>query len=247
MKKVYKYNACVWDWCIGFFYLYLNISKGPPIQLPGRAQPPTSFGTLSGAPSAPNAQSYPPMGFPNAPPTSFGMPQPYSQAATPYPTQPIHPTSDNTSMHTNVYPPQQMPYPSQSMPTPCYSFNANSSQPAPSPYPQQQNYNMYPNLQKAPDARECYNNIAPSSYFSGPNAHATNSIPYQGANYPRGQGVGSTYSYTANPPTTAPRGATPAPRRERFTPKVILKIIYMHKTFEKDKSVIFNIFLSKCY
>ncbi|XP_011255881.1 annexin B9 isoform X1 [Camponotus floridanus] len=191
--------------------------QGPPIQLPGRARPPTSFGTLSGAPSASNTQSYPPMGFPNAPPTSFGMPQPYSQAATPYPTQSMHPAPDNTSMYTNVYPPQ-MPYPSQSMPTPCYSFNANSSQPVPFPYPKQQNYNTYPNLQKAPEARECFNNIAPSSYSSGLNAHATNSIPYQGANYPRGQGVGSTYSYTANPPA-APRGATPAPRRDRFTPK----------------------------
>lgn len=207
-----------------FLYLYLNISKGPPVQLPGKARPPTSFGAPPGAPSAPGVPSYPPMGFSNAPPTSFGMPQPYSQATTPYPSQPMHPIPE-ISTQTNAYPPQQMPYPSQTMPMQCYSFNANSNQPAPSPYPQQQNYNMYPNFQKAPDARECLSNIAPSSYSSAPNTHATNSIPYQGGNYPRGQGVGSTYSYAANSPIVAPHGATPAPRRERFTPKVILKIV----------------------
>ncbi|XP_072752560.1 annexin B9 isoform X1 [Anoplolepis gracilipes] len=191
--------------------------QGPPVQLPGRAQAPTSFGTPSGAPSAPNNPSYPSMGFSNAPPVSFGMPQPYSQTATPYPTQAMHPTPGNISIQTNAYPPQQMPYPSQPMPMPSYLSNANSSQPVPSPYPQQQNYNMYPNLQKAPDAKECFNNMAPFSYSSGPNT--TNSIPYQGENYPRGQGVGSKYSYAANPPTMVPRGATPAPWKERFTPK----------------------------
>ncbi|KAM0732707.1 Annexin B11 [Formica fusca] len=193
--------------------------QGPPVQLPGRAQPPTSFGVPPGAPSAPSSSSYAPMGFSNAPPTSFGMPQPYSQAASPYPTQPMHPIPDNISTQTNAYPPQQMPYPSQSMPMQCYSFNANSNQPAPSPYPQQQNYNMYPNFQKAPNARECFSNTPLSSYASEPNTPATNSIPYQGGNYPRGQGIGSTYSYAANPPTAAPYSATPAPRRERFTPK----------------------------
>lgn len=205
-----------------FLYLHLNVSiKGPPvIQFPGRAKPPTSFGAPPGAPPAPGAPCYPPMGFSNAPPTSFGMPQPYSQMSTPYPTQPIHPTPSGTPMHINTYPQQQMPYPSQSMPAPCYPPNHN--QPAQSPYAQQQHYDMYPNLQKAPDARECFSSMSPSSYPSASNVRANSSILYQGAGYSGGPGAGSTYPYTANPPTAAARGATPTPRRDRFTPKVRL-------------------------
>ncbi|KMQ95593.1 annexin-b11-like isoform x1 protein [Lasius niger] len=170
--------------------------QGPPVQLPGRTRPPTSFGALPGAPPASDAPSYPPsVGFSNAPPTSFGMPQPYPQTApnssgiAPYPTKFMHGTPENVVHH---YPPQQMPYPPQPMPAPCYPSNASSSQPMLSPYPQQQNYNAYPNLQKAPDARECFSNMAPSSYSPGSNAHAANSIPYQGGSYSRGQGTSPT-------------------------------------------------------
>lgn len=207
-----------------FLYLHLDTSKGPPVQFPGRARPPTSFGAPPGAPSAPGAPSYPPVGFPNVPPTSFGMPQPYSQA--PYPTQPMHPipgSAPNTypPQQTNTYPPQQMPYPSQAMPT-CYPSNAPSNQSAPSSYPRQQNYNAYPNLQTAPEAKEYFSNIAPSSY---PSTYTANSTPYQSGHYPGGQGVSSIYPYAANPPTAATRGTIPAPRRDRFTPKVRLRIV----------------------
>lgn len=204
-----------------FLCLYLDISKGPPVQFPGRAQLPTSFGAPPGAPSAPGAPGpYPPVGFSNAPPTSFGMPQPYS----PYPMQPMHPVPGNAPAQTNTYPPQQMPYPPQ--PTPmCYSSNTYSNQSAPSPYPRQQNYNAYPNLQNAPDAKEYFSNTAPSSYSSGPNTHTTSSVPYQSGSYPGGQGVSSKYPYAANPPTAAMRGTTPAPRRDQFTPKVRLRIV----------------------
>ncbi|KYQ58727.1 Annexin-B11, partial [Trachymyrmex zeteki] len=221
--------------------------KGPPVQFPGRARPPTSFGAPPGAPSAPNAPSHSSMGFSNAPPTSFGMPQPHSQA--PCPIQPSYPFPDNTPAQT--YPPQQMPYP-QAI-AKYYHPNAHSNQSAPSPYPiqpsypfpdntpaqtyppqqmpypqsiakyyppnahsnQQQNYNPYPNLQTAPDAKDYFSNITPSE----PNAHTASSIPYQSGSYPGGQGVSSQYPYAANPPTAATRGTTPAPRRNQFTPK----------------------------
>lgn len=140
-----------------FLYLYLDISKGPPVQFPGRAQPPTSLGAPPGAPSAPSAP-YPSMGSSNAPPTAFGMPQPYSQASTPYPTQPMHPVPGSIPMQTNTYPSQQMPYPSQPMST-CYPL---SDQSAPFPYPRQQDYNVYPNIQTTPDAREYFSSMAPS-------------------------------------------------------------------------------------
>jgi len=167
------------------------------------------------------------MGFSNAPPTSFGMPQPYSQA--PYPIQPSHPFPGNAPSQT--YLPQQMPYP-QSTAT-CYPPDTHSNQFAPSPYPQQQNYNSYPNLQTAPDAKEYFSNITPSPYPSGPNAHTANSIPYQRGSYPGGQGVTSQYPYAANP-TAATRGTTPAPRKDQFTSKVRLRIILL-KFFRKLK------------
>ncbi|EZA62530.1 Annexin-B11 [Ooceraea biroi] len=208
--------------------------QGPPVQFPGRAHPPTSFGAPPGAPSAPGAPSYPSMGFSNAPPTSFGMPQPYSHTSAPYPTHPAHPVPGAAPAQPNMpyptqqapyppqqttYPPQQTTYPPQSMPTSPYPPNAQPHQPALSPYSQQQNYNMYPDLQKAPEARECFSSMAPSPYPSGPNAYATNSPSHQGGSYHGGQGVSSTFPYAANPPIAAPRGASPAPRRDRFTPK----------------------------
>lgn len=155
------------------------------------------------------------MGFSNAPPTSFGMPQPYSQTPHPIHNQPVHPTPNIPPTHT--YPPQQMPYPSQSMPT-SYPSNPYYNQPAPSSYPHQQNYNMYPNLQKAPDAKDYFNSTTPSPYPSQSNAYTASSNPYQGGNYPGGQRAGPTYPYASNSPTVAPRGATSAPHR--FTPKV---------------------------
>lgn len=229
-----------------YLFLYTLTSKGPPpVQFPGRARPPTSFGAPPGAPSAPGAPSYPSVGFSNAPPTSFGMPQPYSQA--PYPTHPtMHLVPGSAPAQTNTYPSQQMPYPqsmptypqsmptySQSMPTypqsmPTYPqampSNTYSNQSAPSPYPRQQNYDTYPNLQTAPDAKEYFSNVAPSPYSSGPNTHTASSVPYQSRN-PGGQGVSSKYPYAANPPTAAMRDTTPAPRRDRFTPKVRLRIV----------------------
>lgn len=215
MKSAHNIVIC-------FFILYLNISKGPPvIQFPGRAQPPTSFGSSPGAPSAPGAPSYSPMSFSNTPPISFGTPQSYSQAPTPYPTQPMHPTP-NILTHTSTYPLQQASYPSSSMPMPmpCYPPNVDPNQSVNFSYPQQQNYNVYPNLQKAPEAREYFSNIAPSPCPPGSNVHMANSISYYGGNYSGGQGVGSTYSYTANPPTATSRDAAPAPRKDRFISKV---------------------------
>lgn len=208
-----------------FLYLYPDVPKGPPVQFPGRARPPTSFGAPPGAPSAPGAPFYPPMGFSNAPPTSFGMPQPYGQSPTPYPTQTMHPTPKNTPMHS--YPPQQMPYPTQPMPTP---YPPNPGQPmTQAPYPRQQSHNVYPNLQQTPEARACFNNTASSPYPHGLNTHATSSALYQGGNHPGGQGVSSKYPYSTNPPTAAPRRATPAPQ---FTPKV--RLIAVYKALKKQ-------------
>lgn len=153
------------------------------------------------------------MVFSNAPPTSFGMPQPYSQ------TQPMHPAPSNPP--TRAYPPQQMSYPSQSIPMPYPSVsNPFSNQPALSSYPQQQDY-MYPNLEKAPDAKEYFSSMTP--YPSQPNAYIASSNPYHGGNHPGGQRVRPTYPCIANPPIAAQRGATSAPRRDRFTPKVRLR------------------------
>lgn len=197
-------------------------SKGPPvIQFHGQAPPPTSFGAPPGAPSAPGA----PMGFSNAPPTSFGMPQPYSQTSAPYPTQPMHPTPSTMPASINNYPSQQMPYPSQSMPMPSYPPTTHVNPSAQSFYPQQQNYDMYPNLQRAPDAREYFNNMASSPYPTGSNVQANSSVSHQGGNYHGGQGIGSGYHYTGNSSTDIPRGITPAPRNDRFTPKVRLMIL----------------------
>ncbi|KYM99417.1 Annexin-B11 [Cyphomyrmex costatus] len=135
------------------------------------------------------------------------MPQPYSQA--PYPTQPLHPFPGNVPAQTDTYPPQQMPYP-QSMPT-CYPSNTYSNQSGPSPYLQQQSNNPYPNLQTAPDAKEYFSDMTPSPYPSGPNTYTASSL--QSGSYPGGQGVSSQY------PHAATHGTTPAPRRDRFTPK----------------------------
>lgn len=224
-------------------FIPYNISKGPPVQFPGRARPPTSFGAPPGAPSAPGAPSYPSMGFSNAPPTSFGMPQPYGHTSAPYPTQAMHPTPSSAPMH-NAYPPQQMPYPSQPMPTPCYPPNAYPPNPNPpatqSAYPQHQSYNMYPNLQQTSEARECFNNTASSPYPCGPNAHMAS--PHQGGNYPGGQGVHSKYLYGANPPTAAPRGATPAPR---FAPKVRLIAVYKASTATNEILSVFGVHVLK--
>ncbi|XP_011869187.1 PREDICTED: annexin B9-like [Vollenhovia emeryi] len=244
--------------------------QGPPVQFPGRAQAPTSFGAPPNAPSAPGVPPYPSAAFSNAPPTSFGMPQPHSQASYPasYPTHPAHSTPGGAPVQTSPYPPQHMPYsqpahpapggapvqtspyplqqmpypqpahpapggapvqtspyPLQQMPYPqlaptCYPPNPRSNQCAPSPYPQrQQNYNEYPNLHTAPDAKEYFGNVAPSPYPPGPTMHTANSNPYQSQSCPGGQGVSSKYPYAANPPTAATRGATPAPRRDWFTSK----------------------------
>lgn len=185
------------------------------------------------------------MGFPNVPPTSFGMPQPYSQAPAPYPTQSMYPIPGNIPAQNNTYPLQQMPYPPQPMPhhPTCYPTNTHSNQSAPSPYPQQQNYNMYPNLQKAPEAKEYFNSMAPSPYSSGPNIHTTHtahsSTPYQSGSYPGGQGVNSKYSYAANSPTAATHGTTPAPRRDQFTPKVRLRVV--QDFFKQVKDEILNV------
>ncbi|XP_014478613.1 PREDICTED: annexin B9-like isoform X1 [Dinoponera quadriceps] len=214
--------------------------QGPPVQFSGRARPPTSFGAPPGAPSAPSAPSYPQTGFTNAPPmsfgmpqpygqtssphptTSFGMPQPYGQISAPYPTQAMHPTPSSSPLH-KTYLAQQVPYPAQSMP--CYpssAYPSNVYPPSPSQrasqpsYPQQQSRNTYPNLQQTSEAAECFNKRT-SLYPQGPNTHASSSIPYQGGNYSGGQGVRSNYPYGANPPTAAPHGTTPAPR---FAPKI---------------------------
>jgi len=81
---------------------------------------------------------------------------------------------------------------------------------------------VYPDLQKTPEAREYFNNMAFSSY-PGPNA--TNSSSYQGGSYHGGQGVSSSYPYAANSPIAAPRGASPAPRANQFMLKVRLRLM----------------------
>lgn len=137
----------------------------------------------------------------------------------------MHFVPGNAPTQTNIYPPQQMPYP-QPPPT-CYPSDMSFNQSAPSPYPQQQNYNpysnlqstsdakdyRYPNLQTAPDAKEYFSNSASSPYPSV-NTNTTSSMPYQ-SSYLGGQGVSSKYSYAANPSAAAMRDTTPAPRRNQ--------------------------------
>ncbi|XP_003700547.1 annexin B9 isoform X1 [Megachile rotundata] len=203
--------------------------QGPPvIQFPGHVRPPTSFGAPPGTPSAPGAASAPPypqsgnIGFSNAPPVSFGMPQPYS----PYPSSPYPPQSNHPV-------PQQCPYPAPGG-SPLYApepnrqpsspYQPNTSYPPqpmqqpypsePSGYPQQPNYNLYPNLQSAPEARECRGAV--SSYPPQPNAYSNNSNPYQSGRYSGGQ---------VNQSDSPHRGKSPSqryssPRKDQFTPKL---------------------------
>ncbi|XP_017878648.1 annexin B9-like isoform X1 [Ceratina calcarata] len=215
--------------------------KGPPvIQFPGHVPPPTSFGAPPGTPSAPGAASAPGappyaqggMGFSNALPTSFGMPQPYSSySASPYPIQPNHPTpsygppAPGTPQQMPQSMPQPMPQPMpQSMPQPSpYAPQHQShpqlpsyppqpqSYPQPPSYPQQQNYDLYPELQNAPEAKECFNS---SPYTSAPN-FSNHSSPYAGGSYLGGQGAGF-YS----PQRGSSYQPAPAPRKTQSAWKV---------------------------
>lgn len=206
------------------------ISKGPPvIQFPGHAPPPTSFGAPPGTPSAPGAASAPmappypqsgDIGFPNSNPVSFGMPQPYGYPQNPYSMPPRHPTGGQWPIPTPGarYQPISQPVSSYMPPQPQQPYLNE-----PSSYPQQQNYNLYPNFQNAPEAKECF--CSPSPYTSAATTYSNNAGPYQGGSYPGGQGAGfysphegrSTSLYR---PHSAP---APAPRRNQFTPKVRLK------------------------
>nr|XP_033342572.1 annexin B9-like isoform X1 [Megalopta genalis]XP_033342573.1 annexin B9-like isoform X2 [Megalopta genalis]XP_033342574.1 annexin B9-like isoform X1 [Megalopta genalis] len=185
--------------------------QGPPIQFPG--QPPTSFGAPPGTPSAPGAMPYPQtgnIGFPNAPPMSFGMPMPYApyecstttQSNQPMPGQcpPLPPRGPSMPM------PQSVPYPTQQAHT-IYTSHI-------SPSSHQPNYNIYPSLQRAPEAREAFN--SPSPYPSAPNVSANNASFYPGGSYSGGQ---ATYSLYGGKPAS-PQHSRPAPRRDQFTPKL---------------------------
>ncbi|CAK9800127.1 Annexin B9 [Anthophora quadrimaculata] len=199
--------------------------QGPPvIQFPGHAPPPTSFGAPSGTPSAPGAASAPSaspypqsgnLGFTNAPPVSFGMPQPYSPyPSTPYPMQPSHPISGQCPTSAPGAP--QMPPP---MLQSIHSYPAQPTQqmyPGQHPaYPQQQTFNLYPNLQSVPDAKECFNRPSPDN--SAPNTYSNNSNPYQGGSYSGGQGTGF---YSPHGGTSYQPHPAPAPRRNQFVPKL---------------------------
>ncbi|XP_029049081.1 annexin B9-like isoform X1 [Osmia bicornis bicornis] len=200
--------------------------QGPPvIQFPGHVPPPTSFGAPPGTPSAPGGASAPPysqsgnFGFTNAPPTTFGMPQPYSPyPSTPYPVQPSHPVPGQCPAPAPGAYPQYMPQPvpqSTSPYPPQQTQQSYSNQP--SGYPQQQNYAVYPNLQSVPEAKECFGGSSP--YPSGPNAYSNNSNPYQGGSYPGGQGGGSYSPYGSK--SASPRSyPAQAPRKDQFAPKL---------------------------
>lgn len=225
--------------------------QGPPtIQFPGHARPPTSFGAPPGTPSAPGAPSAPGVppypqgsnvGFSGGPPSSFGMPQPYSSCApTPYPPQPNQPLPGSCPMpQPGAYPPQPSPYPSQPACYPPQNPQAYppSAMPQPSSYPNSQpspyaqgnqynqssagylgqNHPMYPNLSNAPDARQYFNESSP--YSSAPHTQPSNVSPYPGRNYPGGQGAGHGTSYSGSYPMHQSTPA-PAPRRNQFTPKL---------------------------
>jgi len=220
-------------WYIRVLYVFLDISKGPPVQFPGQLYLPTSFGAPPGKPSAPEAPSHTSSNFSNAPPISFGMPQPYSQAtdsiqSVPPPMQSNMPYPTQQTPYPPPYPPQQMPYPQQQMSYPQQQMPYPQQQTPYPPqsaslsYPQQQNYNVYPNLQKAPEAREYFGNMASSFYPCGSNA--TNSSSYQSGSYHGGQGVSSSYPYAVNPPIAASR-APPAPRTNQVLLKVRLRLM----------------------
>lgn len=194
--------------------------QGPPIHFPGR--PPTSFGAPPGTPSAPGAPPYPQnenIGFSNVPPTSFGMPMPYAPYHCPPPPQPNHPLPGQcppqSSRGSSMPMPQSMPYLPQQSQSP-YPTQPSPYPTQPSPYPQQQNYDLYPSLQHAPEAREAFPN--PTSYPSAPNACLNNASLYPGGTYSGGQGAGSYSSYRGKP--ASPQHSRPAPRRDQFTPKL---------------------------
>ncbi|KZC05461.1 Annexin-B11, partial [Dufourea novaeangliae] len=203
--------------------------KGPPvIQFPGHAPVPTSFGVPPGTPSAPGAACAPGaasvpgapphsqggnIGFMNAPPTSFGMPQPYSPyPSTPYPAQPNHSFPGQCPAQASRGPSMPMP---QS--APYLSQQTQQSYPnQPSAYLQQQNYNVYPNLRHAPEAKECFSESSP--YSSTPNTYSNNASFFPGGSYPGGQGIGSHSPYGGK--STSSQHTRPAPRRDQFTPKL---------------------------
>ncbi|KOC62192.1 Annexin-B11, partial [Habropoda laboriosa] len=197
--------------------------KGPPVvQFPGHAPPPTSFGAPPGTPSAPGAASAPSaspypqsgnLGFTNAPAVSFGMPQPYSlYPSTPYPMQPSHPMPGQCPPPAPGASPQPMVQSTSSYP-PQLTQQLYSGQH--SAYPQQQNFDLYPNLQTAPDEKECFNR--PSPYTSTSNTYSNNSGPFQGESYSGGQGARFYSPHGGTPYQPHP---APAPRRNQFAPKL---------------------------
>ncbi|XP_043252664.1 annexin B9-like isoform X1 [Colletes gigas] len=197
--------------------------QGPPvIQFPGHMPPPTSFGAPPGTPSAPSAPPYPQsgnVGFSNAPPMSFGMPQPYSPyPQTAYPPQPNHPVPGQCPPPLAPGgPTQQTPYPMPSS-MPYSSQQPQQPYPAqPSAYPQQQNCGMYPNLQGAPDAREYFNQPSP---YPAPTTYTNNASMYQGGSYSGGQGAGTYSPYGGKSAPPQHSHPAPAPRRNQFTPKL---------------------------
>ncbi|KAK0084485.1 hypothetical protein PV325_006935 [Microctonus aethiopoides] len=191
--------------------------QGPPY--PGQ-KPPTSFGAPPGAPSAPcpsDGSPYPSnsnFGFSNQPPTSFGMPQPFSPYPTssfqpqptpytPYPTQPSGPSPYPTqSGGPSPYPTQpggQSPYPTQSggpspYPTQSGGPSPYPTQPGgPSPYPTQCPAPYPPQSQYPPQFNQ-------SSPYPRPQPNYQSYSPHQQHNpYPN---PSANPSYNARPPSS---------------------------------------------
>ncbi|XP_076243814.1 annexin B9 isoform X1 [Calliopsis andreniformis] len=199
--------------------------------------PPTSFGMPYGTSSTPypTQPNHPvsgqyPLSAPGGPPQQA----PYPMNPMPYPPQqpqsypppqpsylPQQPQSYPRQQPQQSYQPQQ-PQQSYQPQQPQQSYQPQQPQqsypPQTSTYPQHQNYNMYPNLQTAPEARECF--TGSSSYSSGPNTYLTNSTSYQGGSYPGGQGVELYSPYGGKSASFQPSGPAPAPRRNQFAPKL---------------------------
>ncbi|XP_011305537.1 annexin B9 isoform X1 [Fopius arisanus] len=216
--------------------------QGPPVMpFPGK-KPPTSFGVPPGTPSAPSAMPHPDTnyGF-NAPPTSFGMPQPYS----PYPPQPQYSPypQPQSSPYSQPQPspysqPQPSPY-SQSQPSPYpqprpspysepqpspYSQPQSSpySQPQPSPYLRPQS-SPYPPPQSSPGPQpqsspypQPGGHVQPASYSHQPSPYPPQSSPYPhcppGSMNPHPQSVNSSTNY--------PGGACPGGQRPGQYPQL---------------------------
>ncbi|XP_053997948.1 annexin B9-like isoform X1 [Hylaeus anthracinus] len=191
----------------------VGFSHGPPVSFgmpqPYSPYPSTPYPTQPNHPVPGQCPSLAPSGHVQQ--TPYPMPYPPQQAQQPYPPQQAQ----------QPYPPQQtqQPYPSQQTQQSYPPQQTQEPYPTqPSTYQQQQNHEIYPNLQRAPDAREYFGQ--PSPYSSTPKTYSNNASTYQGGSYPGGQGAGSYSPYggiSSSPQHSRP---APAPRRDQFAPKL---------------------------